>query len=64
MLLGLKVCGKNKDILRCMQVLPVENIEGRREWEGGSLCLRKTPGGVDLNRNYPFAWRKEVGATC
>lgn len=44
------------------QVLPVENLDGRQAWESGNLCLRKTPKGVDLNRNYPFAFVNEVCA--
>ena len=30
--------------------------------EGGDLCLRKTTAGVDLNRNWEYAWTK-VGST-
>ena len=26
--------------------------------EGGDLCLRKTTAGVDLNRNWEYAWNK------
>lgn len=26
--------------------------------EGGDLCLRKTTAGVDLNRNWEYAWIK------
>lgn len=44
-----------------MQMLPVENLEGRQMWDTGDLCRRKTPTNVDLNRNYPFAWKNEVG---
>ncbi|GIM03502.1 hypothetical protein Vretimale_8268 [Volvox reticuliferus] len=42
-----------------VKVLPVENVDGRQIWEGGNLCLRKTSKGVDLNRNYPFAFSIE-----
>lgn len=30
----------------------------RRAVEAGNTCLRKTLAGVDLNRNWPVAWRK------
>ncbi len=43
-----------------LQIVPVENIQGRKAVEQGNLCLRKTSGGVDLNRNWPVAWRQEV----
>ncbi|GLI67422.1 hypothetical protein VaNZ11_011618 [Volvox africanus] len=42
-----------------VKVLPVENVDGRQAWEAGNLCLRKTSKGVDLNRNYPFAFAAE-----
>ena len=29
----------------------------RRAVEGGNTCLRKTLAGVDLNRNWPVAWK-------
>ena len=44
----------------CLQIVPVENIQGRKAVEQGNLCLRKASGGVDLNRNWPVAWRQEV----
>ncbi|KAG2498170.1 hypothetical protein HYH03_003926 [Edaphochlamys debaryana] len=43
-----------------VKLLPVENVDGRQAWEGGNLCLRKTARGVDLNRNYKFAFAHEV----
>jgi len=39
------------------KLVPVANIEGRRRVEAGDLCLRVKPNGVDLNRNYPLAFR-------
>ena len=39
-----------------MQIIPIENIQGRKAVEGGDLCLRKTTAGVDLNRNWGYAW--------
>ncbi|EFJ41462.1 hypothetical protein VOLCADRAFT_98500 [Volvox carteri f. nagariensis] len=42
-----------------VKVLPIENVDGRQAWEAGNLCLRKTSKGVDLNRNYPFAFASE-----
>lgn len=42
-----------------VSIIPVENLEGRHMLETGRLCLRKRPGTrVDLNRNYPFGWRR------
>ena len=38
------------------QIVPIENIQGRKAVEGGDLCLRKTTNGVDLNRNWGYAW--------
>lgn len=38
------------------QIIPIENIQGRKAVEGGDKCLRKTTAGVDLNRNWEFAW--------
>uniref|UniRef100_A0A7S0WFA8 Peptidase M14 domain-containing protein n=1 Tax=Chlamydomonas leiostraca TaxID=1034604 RepID=A0A7S0WFA8_9CHLO len=42
-----------------LYVLPIENPDGRVLLEGGELCRRKTRTGVDLNRNWPYAWQKE-----
>ena len=39
----------------------IENIQGRKAVEGGEMCLRKTTNGVDLNRNWGYAW-VQVGA--
>ena len=44
-----------------MQIVPIENIQGRKAVEGGDMCLRKTTNGVDLNRNWGYAW-VQVGA--
>lgn len=45
--------------LRCaVQIIPIENIQGRKAVEGGDMCLRKTTAGVDLNRNWEYAWTK------
>ena len=44
-----------------IEIVPIESLDGRRRVEGGDLCLRKTPDtGVDLNRNWPFAWQRAV----
>jgi hypothetical protein len=40
-----------------IKIVPLANLEGRRRFEGGQLCLRKTPDGVDLNRNWPLFWQ-------
>ncbi len=40
------------------QIIPVENIQGRKAVESGDTCLRKTAAGVDLNRNWAHAWRQ------
>ncbi|KXZ54924.1 hypothetical protein GPECTOR_4g996 [Gonium pectorale] len=42
-----------------VKLIPVENVDGRQEWERGALCLRKSAKGVDLNRNYPFGFVRE-----
>ena len=49
-----------------MQILPIENIEGRKAVEKGNSCLRKTFSGVDLNRNWATEWRNVVSScsTC
>ncbi|KAK9849119.1 hypothetical protein WJX84_010504 [Apatococcus fuscideae] len=39
------------------KIVPVANVEARRQVEGGMLCQRTTPSGVDLNRNWPHAWK-------
>lgn len=44
------------------QIIPVENIQGRKAVESGDACLRKTSAGVDLNRNWAHAWRQVL--TC
>lgn len=38
-------------------MIPVEVPSSRRAVEAGNTCLRKTLTGVDLNRNWPVAWR-------
>eukprot|EP00884_Botryococcus_braunii_P007354 jgi/Botrbrau1/1661/Bobra.116_2s0005.1 len=40
------------------KIIPVENILGRKAVEGGRTCLRKTAAGVDLNRNWEYAWQQ------
>jgi hypothetical protein len=40
-----------------IKIVPLANLEGRRQFEAGHLCLRKTPSGVDLNRNWPLFWQ-------
>ena len=35
-------------------------MDGRELWEEGDLCKRKTASGVDLNRNWDFAWQHQV----
>ena len=47
-----------------MQIVPIENIQGRKAVEGGDMCLRKTTNGVDLNRNWGYAWVKVRSQTC
>ena len=39
-----------------LQIIPIENIQGRKAVEAGDLCMRKTAAGVDLNRNWAHAW--------
>ncbi|KAK9866978.1 hypothetical protein WJX84_000427 [Apatococcus fuscideae] len=41
------------------KIVPVANIAARKQVEGGLLCQRTTPSGVDLNRNWPHAWKLE-----
>ena len=54
---------RQRNAITCwLQIVPVENIQGRKAVEQGNLCLRKTSGGVDLNRNWPVAWRQEVSS--
>jgi hypothetical protein len=44
-----------------IEIVPIESVGARRLVEGGELCVRKAAGsGVDLNRNWPFAWRADV----
>ncbi len=40
-----------------IQIVPLANLAGRQQFEQGKLCLRKTPEGVDLNRNWPLFWQ-------
>lgn len=47
-----------------MQIVPIENIQGRKAVEGGDMCLRKTTNGVDLNRNWGYAWAKVRTGAC
>ena len=43
-----------------MQIVPIENIEGRKAAEEGDTCLRRTFSGVDLNRNWGIEWKQKV----
>ena len=43
-----------------VQIVPVENIAGRKAVEGGDTCLRRTFSGVDLNRNWGTEWKQKV----
>lgn len=45
------------------KIIPVANMEGREAVEQGNLCLRATPSGVDLNRNWPVAWQQQALTT-
>ena len=39
-----------------MQILPMENVNGRKLVESGQLCERKNGRGVDPNRNWDAHW--------
>ena len=39
-----------------MQILPIENVEGRKLVEAGQLCERQNGRGVDPNRNWDAHW--------
>lgn len=39
-----------------MQILPLENANGRKLVESGQLCERKNGRGVDPNRNWDAHW--------
>ena len=44
-----------------LHVVPIVNADGRRLIETqGRYSQRKTVDGVDLNRNFPFAWRRST----
>lgn len=43
-----------------VQIVPIENIEGRKAVEDGDTCLRRTFSGVDLNRNWGTEWKQQV----
>ncbi len=43
-----------------VQIVPIENIEGRKAAEEGDTCLRRTFSGVDLNRNWGTEWKQQV----
>lgn len=47
-----------------VQIVPIENIQGRKAVEGGDMCLRKTTNGVDLNRNWGYAWVQVSTIAC
>lgn len=38
------------------QILPMENVNGRKLVESGNLCERKNGRGVDPNRNWDAHW--------
>ena len=44
------------------QLFPLQNVDGRALFEAGELCRRKTAAGVDLNRNWPYAWQGGASA--
>ncbi|KAK9805763.1 hypothetical protein WJX73_006850 [Symbiochloris irregularis] len=44
------------------KILPVVNVPGRKAAETGDTCQRKTLSGVDLNRNWGFAWKQTAKA--
>ena len=46
-----------------LQIVPIENIEGRKAVEEGETCLRRTFTGVDLNRNWGTEWKQQVGCS-
>ena len=56
LVLVIGLLGWNHDMAFLSQIVPIENIQGRKAVEGGDLCLRKTTNGVDLNRNWGYAW--------
>ena len=39
-----------------VQILPMENVNGRKLVESGQLCERKNGRGVDPNRNWDAHW--------
>lgn len=43
-------------VLVLCQVLPMENVNGRKLVESGQLCERKNGRGVDPNRNWDAHW--------
>ncbi|KAF8060049.1 Carboxypeptidase B [Scenedesmus sp. PABB004] len=49
-----------REVLGVLEVgiIPIEALDSRRQVEEGALCVRKTARNVDLNRNWPFAWRR------
>jgi len=42
-----------------VQILPLENSNGRDVVEKGQLCERKNGRGVDTNRNWAVDWGKK-----
>ena len=56
LVLVIGLLGSNYEMAFLSQIVPIENIQGRKAVEGGDLCLRKTTNGVDLNRNWGYAW--------
>lgn len=45
--------------LHPLQILPMENVDGRTLAEAGQLCERKNGRGVDTNRNWDIDWGKK-----
>ena len=43
-------------ILLCLQIIPMENANGRERVQQGDSCERKNGRGVDINRNYLVDW--------
>lgn len=48
--------GFSTRLLTLLQILPMENVNGRKLVESGKLCERKNGRGVDPNRNWDAHW--------
>lgn len=57
------LCTPHQPATPILQIIPIENIEGRKAVEEGETCLRKTFSGVDLNRNWGTEWKQQVGCS-